>query len=221
MASWSTYICVYVGHTVDVAAFLDLSLLSDLADAGVVLTVDPIQAPQVVICGWLLGTFTNTNCTHFGKSVQSHPCLTTKDGRLLPILALKLQAIKERHGAQESGQQSKPVKAVHILCNATLCKATTAACKSIWNWKITPDISCNLPDGCCLHFVESRANRHDAPLEGRLAKRHAQCYIKQRRFLRAHATVPIDNIQELNSPLYFKKVDAHLTLCQVFLTTKT
>ena len=84
-----------------------------------------------------------------------------------------------------------------------------------------PDISCHLPDGRCLHFVESRANRYNAPLEGRLAKRHAQCYIKQRRFLGAHSTVPIDHILELDSPIFFDKVKANLTLRQVLLTTKT
>ena len=53
---WRPYICLYLGHSVDGTALFGPDLLEQLETLGIGFSVDTIQAPKVITCGFLIGT---------------------------------------------------------------------------------------------------------------------------------------------------------------------
>ena len=219
-----TIVRFFFGHDLDRA-----SLRNDVIDEwcfqhGVTFSIDRIQAPRTVVCGWLLASHPSTNLEHFHESVQLHPRLY-QNGKLLEI-DLQYQTIKLDY--DEKSTYERRVAAVHIRCDADYRGSTLKALKAIWNKTVRTGETSDLPDGRRLKFIPSNSNQNDRRAVGETRRSQARSRLKQRKFLADHKTVEIPWVKDLDIPCDVPRNPStpdedkvSLTLREALLTTKT
>jgi len=219
-----TMVRFFFGHARDRVSLRNEEVDEWCFQHGIMFSIDKIQAPRTVVCGWLLASHPSTNLEHFHESVQMHPRLQ-QNGKLLEV-DLQHQTIKLDY--DEKSTYKRRVSAVHIRCDADYRRSTLRALKAIWNKTVRSGETSDLPDGRRLKFIPSNSNRNDRRAVGETRLSQARSRLKQRKFLADHKTVEIPWVKDLDIPCDVPRDPANpdedkvsLSLREALLTTKT
>ena len=203
------WIRFYIGHDVSVSSLLSTAELK-LDSRDITFTMDTIQAPSTVICGFLVGTHRSFDLQHYSALLNSVPSLANH-----PV-ALSTKSLKLYY--QETVPKGREVYAVHVLCDASKRTATNLLLKALYNRKKAKDIA-QLPEGKMFKYAPYYANREDLMPGVQRRNLLRKLRIKQQQFQEKHTTAPLKGVLDLDLPLDFGS-SGHLSLRQILLSTK-
>jgi len=126
--------------------------LQKYRDRDIELSLDQIQAPNTLVIGYFLGTFTKTfNYLYYYNPMKANERFANHQ------VAFNKRAIKNYHGDDIKG---KEVHAVEITCDASKRGGTSKLLKAQYNRGCAADLA-SLPEEKMYKYVESFSNKHD------------------------------------------------------------
>ena len=207
------HIRLYVGHIKPIDSLLTSSLADALDSLEISIEKDPIQAPILATCGFLVGSY--FPCFH----IEYYNALLG----VIPRFEKFPIAVIRKNIQTTFGEKIPPgtgVPAAHVLCDASKRKLTVDALKAQFNRRLPRDVA-TLPDGKFYKFCETATNRSDRLLSNYKQLRVHRCKASQKRFLATHSTITIPGVLSLDYTIDLGGDTGPLTLRQVLLGMKT
>ena len=127
----------FFGHEKERTSFRSNDIKEWCVWNGLTFSIDWVQAPCTVVCGWLPASHPSTNLDHVHEVLQMHLRLN-QDARLSQV---NLQHQTIELDCNEKFMHDRRVLAVHIWCNTDFRQPTATALQAIWNktfWSCQP-----------------------------------------------------------------------------------
>jgi len=135
----------FVGHKKDQDVIFSPTVHEQAESRECQLQVDVIQAAQVVVCGFLIGSYMKTfNLDHYNALLS-----------IVPKFAACPVAVIKKNIVVTSGEKNAPrILAAHVQCDASKLNTTVGILKAMFNRGGATDVA-NLPMAGCFSSVEA------------------------------------------------------------------